>query len=45
MACKQLHDKALHPWRPASSAALHDNVAHLPHLVPGAVEDWQAPDA
>jgi hypothetical protein len=23
---------------------LHDDVALLPHLIPSAVEDWQAPD-
>ena len=32
-------------WWPAGGAALHHNIADLSHLVPGAVEDWQAPDA
>jgi hypothetical protein len=29
----------------ASGAALRHNVAHLAHLVPSAIEDWQAPDS
>ena len=45
VACKQLDHKPLHSWSTASGAALHDNIADLPDLVPGAVEDWQAPDA
>ena len=42
---EQLDDQALHSWRSPGSPSLYDDVALLPHLVPGAVEDWQAPDA
>jgi len=42
---EQLYDEALHTWRSAGGSALHDNIAHLSHLVPGTDEDWQAPDA
>jgi hypothetical protein len=45
MSCEELNYEALHPRCSASGSALHDNVAHLSHLIPGAVEDWQAPDA
>jgi hypothetical protein len=29
----------------AGGAALRHDVAHLAHLVPSAIEDWQAPDS
>ena len=45
MPCEELHYQAFDTWRPARSSALYDNIPHLAHLVPGAVEDWQAPDA
>ena len=45
VAGEQLDHKALDPWWSAGRAALHHDIAHLSHLVPGAVEDWQAPDA
>jgi hypothetical protein len=45
VARKQLDHKPFHPWGPAGRSQLHHDVAHLPHLVPSAVEDWQAPDA
>src|SRR3954468_11604132 len=45
MACEQLNHEALDAWCPAGSTALHDKITHLPHLVPSAVEDWQASDA
>jgi hypothetical protein len=44
MACEQLNYEPLYSWRPAGSPALHHNITHLAHLVPSAVEDWQAPD-
>jgi hypothetical protein len=45
MPCEKLDHKTLHPWRSAGSSTLHHNVTHLAHLIPGAIEDWQASDA
>jgi hypothetical protein len=45
VAREQLDDQALYTWRSTGGAALHDNVAHLTHLVPSTIEDWQASDA
>jgi hypothetical protein len=45
VASEQLDHKALDPWWSAGCAALYHDIAYLSHLVPGAVEDWQAPDA
>jgi hypothetical protein len=45
VTCEQLDDQALDSWWSPGSPSLHDDVALLPYLIPGAVEDWQAPDA
>ena len=43
--CEQLDHKPLYSWGIPGGATLHNNVAHLAHLVPSTVKDWQAPDA
>jgi hypothetical protein len=45
VACKQLDHKALDSGGSAGGSALHHNIADLSYLIPGAVEDWKAPDA
>jgi hypothetical protein len=45
VTCEQLNDQALDSWWSPGGSSLHDDVALLPYLIPGAVEDWQAPDA
>jgi hypothetical protein len=45
VARKKLDHKPLYSWGTAGGATLHHDVAHLAHLVPGTVEDWQAPDS
>jgi hypothetical protein len=45
VTCEQLDDQALDSWWSSGTPSLHDDVALLPYLIPGTVEDWQAPDA
>ena len=45
MPRKQLYNKSFHARGSPGGPPLHDNVTYLSHLVPGAVEDWQASDA
>jgi hypothetical protein len=45
VACEQLDYKSLYTWGIPGDATLRDNIAHLAHLIPSTVKDWQAPDA